>query len=128
MDVYTPVALKLHAFGLERPQDSNWAEMELFDQLKRPVRRDGFQTASCAPMGCVRAHGGLNARGREGSRAELIRATRKPSKVVLVTLFQKTRIDSVEGGFLAIAKFLVKGSDPNRRDVYRVVHGRALLV
>jgi hypothetical protein len=44
MDVYTPVALKLHAFGLERLQDPNWTGMELFDQLKRPVRKDGFLT------------------------------------------------------------------------------------
>ncbi len=42
MDVYTPVALKLHAFGLERLQDPNWTGMELFDYLKRPVRRDAF--------------------------------------------------------------------------------------
>jgi len=42
MDLYTPVALKLHAFGLQRLHDPNWTGMELFDQLKHPVRREGF--------------------------------------------------------------------------------------
>ncbi len=42
MTLYTPVALKLHAFGLQRLHDPNWTGMEMFDQLKGPVRRDGF--------------------------------------------------------------------------------------
>jgi len=37
--IYTPFALKLHAYGLGHLQDPNWTGMELFDSLKQHVRR-----------------------------------------------------------------------------------------
>jgi hypothetical protein len=42
MALYTPVALKLHAFGLRRLHDPNWTGMVLFDHLKRPIRHEAF--------------------------------------------------------------------------------------
>ena len=38
MSFYTPIALKLHAFGLKRLHDPNWTGAELYDDVKRPVR------------------------------------------------------------------------------------------
>jgi hypothetical protein len=38
MAIYLPVALKLHAYGLFRLQDSNWCGTELYDRAKRPYR------------------------------------------------------------------------------------------
>src|ERR1700722_10487451 len=37
-NVYTPLALKLHAFGLRHLFDPNWTGMVLFDKLKQHVR------------------------------------------------------------------------------------------
>lgn len=37
-DTFTPVALKLHAFGLNLLQDPNWTGMNLFDKIKQHVR------------------------------------------------------------------------------------------
>jgi hypothetical protein len=48
--LYLPVALKLHAYGLFRLQDSEWCGTELYDRAKRPYRgrvepRNLFQQA-----------------------------------------------------------------------------------
>lgn len=37
--IYTPFALKLHAYGLMRLQDPNWTGLDLFDFLKRYARK-----------------------------------------------------------------------------------------
>lgn len=36
--IYTPLSLKLHAYGLGRLQDPNWTGLTLYDELKKYVR------------------------------------------------------------------------------------------
>ncbi len=38
MNISTPIALKLHAFGLTQLHDPNWTGMDLFDRLKQHTR------------------------------------------------------------------------------------------
>ncbi len=42
MVYHTPIALKLHSFGLQRVQDPNWTGLQLFYALKCPIRTEGF--------------------------------------------------------------------------------------
>ena len=38
MELYLPLALKLHAFGLFRLQDAEWCGTDLYQRAKRPYR------------------------------------------------------------------------------------------
>jgi hypothetical protein len=49
--LYLPIALKLHAYGLYRLQDSEWCGTELYDRAKRPYRgRENPRTLFQEPL------------------------------------------------------------------------------